>query len=110
MANINEARVLIIATDGVEQAELTTPRDELRKAGAQVDAATPSGEEIRGWNMVDRGDTIPADLKIDDVNRDDYSARRRRPPSRSRLHVRRAIFRASSAAMMGAHRGRSGDS
>ena len=43
MPNINDARVLIIATDGVEQAELITPRDELRKAGAKVDVATPSG-------------------------------------------------------------------
>lgn len=74
MPNINDARILIIATDGVEQAELITPRDELRKAGAKVDVATPSGSEIRGWNMTDWGDTIPADLKIADVNCDDYTA------------------------------------
>ncbi|RBP09134.1 protease I [Roseiarcus fermentans] len=74
MPNISEARVLIIATDGVEQAELTTPRDELRRAGAKVDVATPSGEAIRGWNMTDWGDTIPADLGIGDVNCDDYQA------------------------------------
>jgi protease I len=74
MPDITDARVLIIATDGVEQAELTTPRDELRKAGAQVDVATPSGKEIRGWNMSDWGDTIPADLMIEDVNCDDYNA------------------------------------
>ena len=74
MPNINDARVLIIATDGVEQAELITPRDELRKAGAKVDVATPSGTEIRGWNMTDWGDKIPADLKIADVDCDDYNA------------------------------------
>ena len=74
MPNINDARVLIIATDGVEQAELITPRDELQKAGAKVDVATPSGSEIRGWNMTDWGDKIPADLKISDVNCDDYNA------------------------------------
>ena len=74
MPNISQARVLIIATDGVEQAELTTPRDELRKAGAQVDVATPSGGEIRGWSMSDWGDTIPADLKSADVSCDDYDA------------------------------------
>ena len=74
MPNIDKARVLIIATDGVEQAELTAPRDELRKAGARVDVATPSGSEIRGWNMTDWGDSIPADLKIADVNCDDYNA------------------------------------
>jgi len=74
MANINYARVLIIASDGVEQAELTTPREKLREAGANVEVATPTGGEIRGWNSTDWGETIPADLKIADVNTDDYDA------------------------------------
>lgn len=74
MASIDNARVLIIATDGVEQAELTTPRDRLREQGARVDIATPSGDEIRGWNVTDWGATIPADLKIVDANIDDYGA------------------------------------
>ena len=74
MPNISDARVLIIATDGVEQVELTTPRDELRKAGARVEVATPSGSQIRGWNISDWGETIPADLKISAVNCDDYQA------------------------------------
>ena len=74
MPTISDARILIIATDGVEQLELTTPRDELRKAGAKVDVASPSGKAIRGWNTSDWGDTIPADLKLADVNCDDYQA------------------------------------
>ena len=74
MSNISQARILIIATDGVEQVELTTPRDELRKAGAKVDVASPSGKAIRGWNTTDWGDTIPADLKLSDVNCDIYHA------------------------------------
>ncbi|MGB3720543.1 MAG: DJ-1/PfpI family protein [Hyphomicrobiaceae bacterium] len=36
---IKDAKVLIIATDGVEQSELMTPRDKLRAAGATVDVA-----------------------------------------------------------------------
>jgi len=74
MADINVARVLVIATDGVEQAELTTPRDRLREAGARVDVATPKGTEIRGWNLTDWGGTIPADLRIADANIDEYDA------------------------------------
>ena len=74
MSSISEARILIIATDGVEQVELTTPRDELRKAGAKVDVASPSGNAIRGWNTTDWGDTIPVDLKLSDVNCDTYDA------------------------------------
>ena len=74
MASIGNARVLIIATDGVEQAELATPRDRLRGQGVKVDVATPSGDQIRGWNVTDWGETIPADLKIADANIDDYDA------------------------------------
>jgi hypothetical protein len=37
MPNIRDARILIIAATGFEQAELTVPRDELRKAGAKVE-------------------------------------------------------------------------
>ena len=31
MPNIRDAQILILATDGFEQRELTVPRDELRK-------------------------------------------------------------------------------
>jgi protease I len=74
MTDIRNARVLILATDGFEQLELTVPRDELRKAGARVDVATPSGAAIRGWNKIDWGDTAPADAKIADVKPDGYDA------------------------------------
>ena len=74
MASIGNARVLIIATDGVEQAELATRRDRLRGQGVKVDVAAPSGDQIRGWNVTDWGETIPADLKIADANIDDYDA------------------------------------
>jgi protease I len=71
---IQDARILIICTDGVEQLELTTPRDELRKKGARVEVATPTGGAIRAWKFTDWGDTQPADLKIADANPDDYDA------------------------------------
>jgi protease I len=74
MTKIGEARVLIMATDGFEQLELTVPRDELRKAGARVDVASPSGKSIRGWNKTDWGDTAPSDLKIAEAIPDDYHA------------------------------------
>jgi len=74
MPSIKDARILILATDGFEQLELTVPRDELRKAGARVDVATPTGESIRGWNKTDWGESAPADLKIADAVADDYQA------------------------------------
>jgi protease I len=74
MPNIQNARILIIATTGFEQLELTVPRDELRKAGAKVDVASQDGKPIRGWNVKDWGETVPADLKIADAKPDDYIA------------------------------------
>ena len=74
MTAINKAKILIIATHGFEQAELEVPRDKLREAGAKVDVATPDGNEIRGWNKKDWGNTAPADLKIANARESDYDA------------------------------------
>jgi protease I len=74
MTSIRDARILILATDGFEQLELTTPRDELRNAGARVEVASPKGGEIRGWNKTDWGETVPSDLAIANVKPDDYDA------------------------------------
>lgn len=74
MTDINKARILIIATDGFEQAELEVPRDKLRAAGAKVDVASPEGKDIRGWNHTDWGNTASSDLKIADAKVDDYHA------------------------------------
>ena len=72
--DIKHARILIIATNGFEQAELEVPRDKLRNAGAEVDVASPEGEEIRGWDKDDWGRKVPSDLKLTDVAPDAYTA------------------------------------
>ncbi|MGE4217921.1 MAG: DJ-1/PfpI/YhbO family deglycase/protease [Alphaproteobacteria bacterium] len=74
MTNIQEARILIMATDGFEQSELIVPRDELRRAGATVEVATPDGKSIRAWAKTDWGETVRADRRIADVEPDGYDA------------------------------------
>jgi protease I len=74
MPSIRDARILILAANGFEQSELMVPRDELRKAGAKVEVATPDGKPVRGWKMKDWGDTADADLKIADAKPDNYQA------------------------------------
>ena len=44
MADIGNAKILIIATHGFEQSELEVPRDQLRAKGATVHVATLDGE------------------------------------------------------------------
>jgi protease I len=74
MTKIDQARVLIIATHGFEQAELEVPRDTLRKQGATVDIASLDGKEIRGWDMKDWGRSAQVELKIADARVEDYDA------------------------------------
>ncbi len=74
MTDIAQSRILIIATNGFEQAELEVPRDALREAGAKVDVASPDGKQIRGWDEKDWGRTADADLKIADAKVENYQA------------------------------------
>lgn len=67
-------RILIIATDGYEQSELTGPRDLLKQAGAQVTIASLKPGEIRGWDQKDWGDSVPVDLTVGEVSVEDYDA------------------------------------
>ncbi len=60
MADLSGKNVAIIAVDFVEDAELTTPRDRLSKAGAEVRVYSPEGAPIQAVE----GDTDPTQ-KID---------------------------------------------
>ena len=53
---LNGKRIAILATQGVEQVELTSPRKALEKAGAIVELVSPhklvKGGKIKAWNLV----------------------------------------------------------
>ena len=74
MTDLNAANILILSTHGFEQSELFVPLEKLKDAGATVHVATPDGNPIKGWKDGDWGDTCEADLRISDVNVDDYIA------------------------------------
>ncbi len=74
MTDINTAKILILATDGFEQSELEKPLKDLRDRGATVHVASPEGNEIKGWDKDDWGNSIPADLALADVKVEDYHA------------------------------------
>jgi protease I len=67
-------RVAVLATDGVEQVELTTPVDALRAAGADVDLVSLEAGEIQGMNHDDKGDRFPVDRVVADARAGDYDA------------------------------------
>ena len=74
MTHITDAKILILATDGFEQSELMRPLDDLKANGATVHVATPDGNEITGWDEDDWGEKVSANLKVTDVNVEDYHA------------------------------------
>ncbi|MFC0203052.1 type 1 glutamine amidotransferase domain-containing protein [Novosphingobium soli] len=67
-------RVLIMATDGFEQVELTGPRDALNAAGLETVIASPNSGEIKGWDKTDWGDKVQVDLTLDQVDAEDFDA------------------------------------
>lgn len=67
-------KVAILATNGIEQTELTEPRKALEDAGAKTTLISLKPGEIKGWQHTEWGDTFPVDQLVDDANADDYDA------------------------------------
>src|SRR5690606_9245431 len=74
MPSIDNAKILIMATDGFEQSELEVPRSKLAERGADVRVATPEGDAIRGWDKTDWGREVQADMALKEVSVDDFDA------------------------------------
>ena len=64
---------ILVANEGVEQVELTSPRDAIREAGAEVDLLAPGSEEIQAFNHLDKGDTFSPDKVVADASATDYA-------------------------------------
>jgi protease I len=66
-------KIAIIATDGVEQAELVAPRDAVQDAGATTELLSIQSGEIQAMNSdIEPADTFAVDKAIGDVSPDDY--------------------------------------
>ena len=65
-------KIAILVTDGFEEVELTEPRKALDQAGADTRVVSPQGDEVRGWNFTDWGQTLPVDLKLDQARPQDF--------------------------------------
>lgn len=74
MSDLKGIRVAILASDGVEQAELTEPRKFLEQLGVQATLLTPEGTHIQAMQHDQKTDKIPADGRIEGANTEDYDA------------------------------------
>jgi protease I len=67
-------KVAILATDGVEQIELTEPMKALRDEGAIVEVVSPRRGEIQAMNHAEKGDRISVDVMLDEARPASYDA------------------------------------
>ncbi len=73
MADLNGKKVAFLATDMVEQVELTEPWQAVEQAGADIDLSLEEGE-IQGFNHYDKADKFPVDRTVEDASAEDYDA------------------------------------
>jgi len=64
----------IVANEGVEQVELTTPWETVKSEGGQPVLVAPKPGEVQAMNHLDKGDTFPVDKTVEEVSVDDFDA------------------------------------
>jgi len=68
-------RIAILATDGVEEVELTQPRDAVTAEGAQVDVISLEEGELQAMNHdIEPASTFPVDKTAAQASPSDYDA------------------------------------
>jgi protease I len=72
MGKLDGKTIAILATDGVEQVELTEPRKALDQEGATTELVGLEAGEIQGFDHLDHADKLPIDKTVKDVSADDY--------------------------------------
>jgi protease I len=74
MPNIQDAKILIVATDGFEEWELFGPKQILEARGATVKLASLDTDPIQATVHDDPGKTIRPDMTVDEANANDFDA------------------------------------
>ncbi|HEX4217607.1 MAG TPA: type 1 glutamine amidotransferase domain-containing protein [Acidimicrobiales bacterium] len=64
----------MIANEGVEQVELTTPWQAVIDAGARAELLSPEEGSAQAFNHLDKGDVFPVDLRVGDADPASYDA------------------------------------
>lgn len=72
--DLSGKRVAFMATDGVEQVELTRPWEAVTEAGAQAELISLEPGEIQGFDHLDKADTFTVDRTFGEAEPSDYDA------------------------------------
>lgn len=74
MENLSSKKVAILATDGFEESELSSPKDALEQVGAMVHIVAPQSGTIRGWKDGNWSNEYQVDKTLEEVEEGDYHA------------------------------------
>lgn len=74
MGKLDGRRIAIIATDGFEESELTSPRAALEREGARTEVLSLHEGVIRGWRDGNWSGEVRVDHLVADALCDDYDA------------------------------------
>jgi protease I len=69
---IDGKRIAFVATDGVEQVELTEPWKAVEQEGGKPELISIESGQIQGFNHLDKADTFDVDGAAKDADADDY--------------------------------------
>jgi protease I len=62
----------LVANEGVEQVELTSPMEAVKEAGAEVELLALENDDIQGFNHLDKADTFSPDRAVSEASAEDY--------------------------------------
>ena len=74
MGKLDGKKVAFLATDGVEQVELTEPRKAVEDEGAETELVSLEDGQIQGFEHLDHGDKFDVDRTVKDADASDYDA------------------------------------
>ncbi|MEA2473328.1 MAG: protease [Thermoleophilaceae bacterium] len=72
MGKLDGRKIAFVATDGVEQVELTEPRKAVEAEGAETELLALEDGEIQGFEHLDKGETFKVDRAVKDADASDY--------------------------------------
>ena len=69
-----EKRIAILATNGFEEVELSSPKEYLEKQGWKAEIVSPESGSIRSWASTEWGKDYKVDKELKNVKATDYDA------------------------------------
>ncbi len=74
MQSLRGKKIAIITENGFEEVELTSPKQELEAAGAEVHIVSPQKDKVKAWDHDHWSIELPVDVQIENAKADDYDA------------------------------------